>query len=233
MKSLLGNRKLIVSIFVILIVASTALALGPLAFSLIMGRGVHTEPINAEKGPAAPTAVDGERHVAQAAAMNHASAGTANAEILPADKRTTSGSTKHVTGQATIQDGIVEEARIAVDMTSLTTDKKVRDQNMKTKLFEVTKYPESTFTLTEPADVSAVPDDGSLATVPLSGDLTIHGQTKSVTQDFQVVRDGDTIILGGDIPINRLDFDIETPEMIAARISETGEINVRVTFEKK
>ena len=86
--------------------------------------------------------------------------------------------------------------------------------------------------MTEPADVSAVPDDGSVVTVPLTGDLTIHGETKSVSQDFQVVRDGDTIILGGDIPINRLDFGIETPEMIAARISETGEINVRVTFEK-
>ena len=233
MKSLLGNRKLIVSIFVILIVASTALALGPLVFSLIMGRGVKTEPINADKVQAATTNVDGEWHVAQGTAYNHTSAGFTIDEILPADKRTTSGSTKHVTGQAIIKDGTVEKAHIAVDMASLTTDKKVRDQNMKTKLFEVTKYPESTFTLTEPADVSAVPDDGSVVTVPLTGDLTIHGQTKSVSQDFQVVRDGDTIILGGDIPINRLDFGIETPEMIAARISETGEINVRVTFEKK
>ncbi|MHB2251502.1 YceI family protein [Corynebacterium aurimucosum] len=232
MKSLLGNRKLIVSIFAILIVASTALALGPLVFSLIMGRGVKTEPINPDKVHAATTDVNGEWHVAQGTAYNHTSAGFTIDEILPADKRTTSGSTKHVTGQATIKDGTVEEARIAVDMASLTTDKKVRDQNMKTKLFEVTKYPESTFTLTEPADVSAVPDDGSVVTVPLTGDLTIHGETKSVSQDFQVVRDGDTIILGGDIPISRLDFGIETPEMIAARISETGEINVRVTFEK-
>lgn len=233
MKSVLGNRKLIVSIFVILIVASTALALGPLAFSLIMGRGVKTEPINVDKVQAATTDVDGEWQVAQGSAYNHTSAGFTIDEILPADKRTTSGSTKNLTGQATIQNGIVEKARIAVDMSSLTTDKKVRDQNMKTKLFEVSKYPESTFTLTKPADVSAVPDDGSLVTVPLTGDLTIHGQTKSVTQDFQVVRDGDTIILGGDIPVNRLDYGIETPEMIAARISETGEINVRVTFEKK
>lgn len=232
MKSLFGNRKLIVSIFVILIMASTALALGPLVFSLIMGRGVHTEPINADKVQAATTDVDGDWHVTQGSAYNHTSAGFTIDEILPADKRTTSGSTKHVTGQATIKDGTVEEAHIAVDMASLTTDKKVRDQNMKTKLFEVTKYPESTFTLTEPADVSAVPDDGSLVTVPLTGDLTIHGQTKSVSQDFQVVRDGDTIVLGGDIPINRLDFGIETPEMIAARISDTGEVNVRVTFEK-
>ena len=232
MKSVLGNRKLVVSIFVILILASSALALGPLAFSVIMGRGVKTEPINADKVHPATTDVDGEWHVAQGSAYNYTSAGFTIDEILPADKRTTSGSTKHVTGQATIKDGVVEEASITVDMASLTTDKKVRDQNMKSKLFEVTKYPESTFTLTEPADVSAVPDDGSLVTVPLTGDLTIHGETKNVTQDFQVVRDGDTIILGGDIPINRLDFSVETPEMIAAKISEVGDVNVRVTLEK-
>ena len=53
-----------------------------------------------------------------------------------------------------------------------------------------------------------------------------------MTTDFQVVRDGDSIILGGDIPINRLDFGVETPEMIAAKISEVGEVNVRVTLQK-
>ena len=117
-------------------------------------------------------------------------------------------------------------------MATLTTDKKVRDQNMKSKLFEVDEFPVATFTLTEPADLSAVPDDGSAATVSLTGDLTIHGETKQVTNDFQVVRDADTVVLGGDIPLNRLDYGVETPEMIAAKISEVGAVNVRVTLQK-
>lgn len=232
MKSVFGNRKLVISVFVILILASTALALGPLVFSLVMGRGVKTEPINLDRVKAASTELDGEWHVVKGSPYNFTSAGFTIDEILPADKRTTSGSTKEVTGQATISGAVVEEATITVDMTSLTTDKKVRDQNMKTKLFEVTKYPESTFKLTEPADLSDVPDDASPATIPLTGDLTIHGETKKVTADFQVVRDGDSIILGGDIPINRLDFGVETPEMIAAKISEVGTVNVRVTLQK-
>lgn len=232
MKSIFGNRKLVISVFVILILVSTALALGPLVFSLVMGRGVKTEPINLDRVKAASTELDGEWHVVKGSPYNFTSAGFTIDEILPADKRTTSGSTKEVTGQANISGSVVEEATITVDMTSLTTDKKVRDQNMKTKLFEVTKFPESTFTLTEPADLSSVPDDTSPATIPLTGDLTIHGETQEVTADFQVVRDGDSIILGGDIPINRLDFGVETPEMIAAKISEVGDINVRVTLQK-
>lgn len=232
MKSVFGNRKLVISVFVILILVSTALALGPLVFSLVMGRGVKTEPMNLDRVKAASTELDGQWNVVKGSPYNFTSAGFTIDEILPADKRTTSGSTKEVTGQATISDSVVEEATITVDMTSLTTDKKVRDQNMKTKLFEVAKYPESTFELTEPTDLSSVPDDASPATIPLTGNLTIHGETQSVTTDFQVVRDGDTIILGGDIPINRLDFGIETPEMIAAKISEVGDVNVRVTLQK-
>lgn len=232
MKSVLSNRKLVISVFVILILASTALALGPLVFSLVMGRGVKTEAINVDRVKEATTELDGEWQVVKGSPYNFTSAGFTIDEILPADKRTTSGSTKDVTGQAVISDSTVEEATITVDMTTLTTDKKVRDQNMKTKLFEVSKFPESTFTLTEPADLSAVLGDASPVTIPLTGDLTIHGETQNVTTDFQVVRDGDSIILGGDIPINRLDFGVETPEMIAAKISEVGEVNVRVTLQK-
>ena len=203
-----------------------------MVFSLVMGRGVKTEAINVDRVKEATTELDGEWQVVKGSPYNFTSAGFTIDEILPADKRTTSGSTKDVTGQAVISDSTVEEATITVDMTTLTTDKKVRDQNMKTKLFEVSKFPESTFTLTEPADLSAVLGDASPVTIPLTGDLTIHGETQNVTTDFQVVRDGDSIILGGDIPINRLDFGVETPEMIAAKISEVGEVNVRVTLQK-
>ena len=232
MKSLLGNRKLVITIFVVLILASSALAFGPLVFSLVMGRGVKTEPVNAERTQAATTDLEGEWNVVKGSPYNFTSAGFTIDEILPADKRTTSGSTKDVTGQATIKGSTVEDATITVDMATLTTDKKVRDQNMKSKLFEVDEFPVATFTLTEPADLSAVPDDGSAATVPLTGDLTIHGETKQVTNDFQVVRDADTVVLGGDIPVNRLDYGVETPEMIAAKISEVGAVNVRVTLQK-
>lgn len=68
--------------------------------------------------------------------------------------------------------------------------------------------------------------------VKLTGDLTIKGKTKKVTQEFDVVRDGETIVMGGNIPVNRLDYGIETPEMIAAKIEKEGEVNIRVTLQK-
>ena len=232
MKKFFYNRKLVITIFVVLIVLLTAVAIGPMVYSLLKGAGVKTEPVSADGAKAASTELDGTWEVAKGRANNHTSVGFTFNEVLPAEKTTTSGSTTEVTGQADISDSTLKTATVTVDMDELTTDKKVRDQNMKSKLFEVDEFPVATFTLTEPADLSAVPDDGSTATVPLTGDLTIHGETKQVTNNFQVVRDADTVVLGGDIPVNRLDYGVETPEMIAAKISEVGAVNVRVTLQK-
>ena len=48
-------------------------------------------------------------------------------------------------------DQTIESALIAVTMDGLTTDKKVRDENMKTKLFETSEFPESTLNSPSPS----------------------------------------------------------------------------------
>ena len=53
-----------------------------------------------------------------------------------------------------------------------------------------------------------------------------------MTETFQVARDGETILLGGNIPINRLDFNVITPDMIAAKIDEEGTVDIRLTMKK-
>lgn len=232
LKKIFYNRKIMVPIFIVIIVGLTLVALVPMFYSIFTGPGVTTEPINAEKTKPASTEVDGNWEVVAGNPNNSTSVGFTFAEILPAEQTVTSGSTTDVTGQAEISEQTIESALITVTMDGLTTDKKVRDENMKTKLFETSEFPESTFELTEPVDISAVPEDGSLADVELTGDLTIKGETKSVTETFQVARDGETILLGGNIPINRLDFNVITPDMIAAKIDEEGTVDIRLTVKK-
>ena len=117
-------------------------------------------------------------------------------------------------------------------MDELTTDKKVRDQNMKSKLFETQLFPEASFELTKPASLADVPDDGTIGTVKLTGDLTIKDETHEISQDFDVLRDSDQIVIGGTVPVDRLDYGVETPEMLAAKVEENGEVNLRISFEK-
>ncbi len=232
MKKLLGNRKLVISLFVVVIVALTLVAIVPLVFSLFVGRGVQTGPVNADRAREASVGVDGTWEVVQGSSRNYSSVGFTFNEVLPGEKTTTSGSTTNVIGQAVISGEVLEQARVSVDMTKLTTDKKVRDQNMKTKLFETGEFPEATFELTEPVDVSGVPVDGTPAEVDVAGDLEIKGVTQPVEGTFTVLRDGADLVVGGDIPINRLDFDVVTPEFIAATIEEEGAINIRLSLRQ-
>ena len=39
-------------------------------------------------------------------------------------------------------------------------------------------------------------------------------------------------MIGGNIPIDRMDFDVVTPDMIAAKIDEEGTVDIRLTMKK-
>lgn len=227
------NRKLIIWVGAVAIVLLTLIALVPLIFSLVVGAGVKTEPINPQHAKPASVELDGDWEIVQGSSRNFSSVGFTFYEVLPAEKTTTSGSTTNVTGGAKIAGETLEEARVVVDMTKLNTDKMVRDQNMKDKLFETERFPEATFELTKPVDLAGVPDDGTMGSVQLTGDLTIKGETREVTGDFDVLRDGEHVVVGGDLPVNRLDFGVKTPEFIAAKIDEEGFINIRLSFDQK
>ena len=227
------NQKLIVIGGVAVIVVLALLALVPLFISLVSHPGVKTDGIDADGAKAASTDVDGEWVVTTKPGKNMTSAGFTFYELLPGDERTTSGSTQDVEGEMTIEGGSLTAGEVTVDMGNIVTDKDVRDENVRRKILHTEEYPESTFVLTEPADVSQLPEDGTVGTVTLTGDLTIHGKTNSITQEFNALRTGDNVIVHADVPINRLDYGVETPEFVAAKIAEDGEINIRLKLEKK
>lgn len=233
MKELFYNRKLVVSIFVVLILLTSAIAIGPVLYSLFMGAGVKTEGIDESKLEASSTDLDGQWNVVQGDIHNFTSVGFTFFEVLPAEEKETSGSTTDVTGEASISNGVMEQARVVVAMDTLTTDKEVRDQNMKDKLFITEDYPEATFELSEPADLSGLPEDGTVGEVELTGELTIKDKTNLITHTFDAVRSGDQILIAGDVPINRLDYDVITPELIAATIDEQGDINLRIALQRQ
>lgn len=215
----------------ILIVVAVLVAIIPLVLNMI-GSGVKTEGIDEGSVHGATTDIDGTWKVSNHPGANRSSAGFTFDEVLPGERRTTSGSTQGVTGTVTIEAGTLRSGEVTVDMTNVTTDSDVRDNNVRRKIFETDKYPDATFSVTEPADVSQVPDDGSVAQVELTGDLTIHGKTNSVTHTFDVARSGDHLIVAGDVPIKRADYDVESPEFVASKIAEEGEINIRLNLTK-
>lgn len=229
---LIKFRTLIIVVFVILIVGLASVAVGPTLYQLVMGPGVKTEGIHADGAAPASTDVNGTWNVVHGNIPNTTSAGFTFAEILPGEEKITSGSTIDVSGEVIIEDNTLTSGLMTVDMTHISTDQEKRDINVRMKLFHTDQYPEATFEVTDAVDLSALPDTGTIAQVVIPGELTIHGKSKAVEPTFDVLRTGNQVIIASDIEINRLDFGVETPEFVAAKINETGEINVRIVMEK-
>ena len=227
------NQKAIIYGGLVVIVLLALIAIIPMVMALISSPGIKTEPIDASGAKPASTDLDGHWRVVNSQGKNYTSAGFTFDEVLPGDSRNTSGSTTGVSGDIVIESGSVTAGEVTVDMTNIVTDRDVRDENVRRKILHTEEYPEANFVLTEPADVSQLPEDGTVGTVTLSGDLTIHGNTNRITQEFSALRTGDRIIVHADIPINRLDYGVETPEFVAAKIDEQGEINIRLNLEKR
>lgn len=219
-----------VSIFIVLALAVAAV---PFVAMWRNDGGVKTGGINTDRLSAASTGVDGNWEVITKPGPNSTSAGFTFDEVLPGQRKTTSGSTQAVSGSATIEAGTLTAGEITIDMATLTSDSDARDSHTRETILHTAQYPTATFVVTQPVDVSGVPDDGSVAEVELTGDLTIHGATQQITETFAAARSGDRIIVAADIPINRLDYGVKTPELVAAKIAEDGEINVRINMAKR
>ncbi len=227
------KQKLIVFGGVAVIIILALVALVPLAINLLSHPGIKTEGIDADGAKPASTDVDGTWVVTNKPGKNVTSAGFTFQELLPGDERITSGSTQGVKGEMSIEGSSLTAGEVTVDMTNIVTDRDVRDENVRRKILHTEEYPEAAFVLTEPADVSQLPDDGTVGSVTLTGDLTIHGETNSVTQEFNVLRTGDNVIVHADIPIKRSEYGVESPEFVAAKIAEDGEVNIRLKLEKQ
>lgn len=226
------KRKTIVIGGIIVIVALTLFAVISIVMTLLNGPGVKTPELSADRAKPAATDMAGQWKVVDGDAPNISAVGFTFNEILPSDKRTTSGSTRAVRGDITIAGTTLESGAIDVSMTDISTDTQRRDVNVRTKIFQTDDYPESHFVVTEPVDLSAVPDDGTVGTVVVPGKLTIKGTTKDVKPEFKVLRDGEKLTVSTVLTFNRLDYGVETPEFVAAKIAEEGDLNVLLTFRK-
>ncbi|HHU67161.1 YceI family protein [Corynebacterium sp.] len=224
--------KVVIAIFVILIVLLALVAVVPMLFALAMGPGIKTEGLDAQGAKPATTDVNGEWHVAQYRGKNTTSVGFTFYELLPSDRRSTSGSTQAVEGWATVEAGTLKAGEIVVDMAQISTDNERRDINVRNKIFHTNEYPTATFSITEPADLSEVPGNGTPGKVTLTGEMEIRGETRPLVHEFDVLRDGDRIIVAGDVLVNRNEYGVESPEFVAAKIDDTGELNIRLALEK-
>lgn len=127
------------------------------------------------------------------------------------------GRTNAITGTATIASSgaglSVTAADFSVDMTTLASDKQMRDNRLRTDGIQTSSFPASTFKLTTPVTLPAGATTGAQLDVTLHGDLTLHGVTKTVDIPAKAQVNGSVIQVLGSLDFPFADFGINAPNI--------------------
>ena len=143
------------------------------------------------------------------------------------------GRTNSVSGTMTIAGTNITAAQIVVDMTTVASDRSQRDGQFRGRIMETSTYPNATFKLTTPIALDSVPAPGTPITKKATGQLTLHGVTKTVTFDIKAQRTSSgTIEANGQIPIVFADYNINDPSGGPARTEDHGILEFLVVFSK-
>jgi polyisoprenoid-binding protein YceI len=126
------------------------------------------------------------------------------------------GRTNSITGSAAITGSgtalSVSAASFSVDMTTIRSDRQMRDNRLRNDGIQTDRFPTSTFTLTRavtlPASATTAPID-----VTLHGDLTLHGITKTVDIAARAQVNGSVIQVLGSLDFPFSDFAIDAPNI--------------------
>jgi polyisoprenoid-binding protein YceI len=141
------------------------------------------------------------------------------------------GRTSAVTGSATVEattDSVkVTAASFEADLSQLTSDDNRRDNRIRSIGLESSQFPTATFKLTSAVDVPAAALSGSAVDVSLTGDLTIHGVTKSVTIAGKAQLNGDRIQIVASLTFPFSDFGMSPPN-IAGFVSVQNDATMEV-----
>lgn len=141
------------------------------------------------------------------------------------------GRTSAITATMTITGTTVSAVDLKVDMTTFKSDDSRRDSEFNGNIMDVATYPTATFKLTAPVDLGSIPGDGSPVTVKATGDLTMHGVTKSVTFDLTAKETSGRIGVVGSTTITFAEYSIDNPSNGFANTGDSGTLELQLIFD--
>jgi polyisoprenoid-binding protein YceI len=142
------------------------------------------------------------------------------------------GRTPDVSGSMRVDGTTITAAEFTADLTTLRSDESNRDRQLGRQALETSRFPTATFVLTEPVDLGTVPAEGQTVDVTVTGELTLHGVTRSVEVPLQAKLEGGVVTVVGSLPIRFADYDIEKPSsFVVLSVEDNGvmELQLRLT----
>ena len=120
---------------------------------------------------------------------------------------------------------------VTADLTRLTSDDDRRDGQVQRQAIQTGQYPTSTFKLSAPIELGSVPADGQTIDATATGELTLHGVTKTVQVPIQARLSGDVVTVTGSVEIPFADYGIQQPtSFLVLSIEDHGIIELQLHF---
>ena len=212
-----SRRTWIIAGTVVGVVAVGAVA-GPLVYAALQEDAPPATTVQAQDSDAPLTDVtDGTWTIGSGS-----SAGYRVDEVLNGADVTVAGTTDQVTGSLVVSGGDLQSAEVDVDMASVATDSGRRDSYFRDNVIDVAANPTATFAVNQAVDLPEL--TGTPVTVPVAGELTVHGVTQQVTVDLSVVRTAQGVEASGSIPVTFADYDVTPPDLGFVSVEDTGSV---------
>ena len=147
------------------------------------------------------------------------------------------GRTSSITGSATIAESggslTLTAAEFSVDMTTIKSDRDMRDNRLRRDGIETDTFTTSTFKLTTPVALPADAGGGGQFSVTLHGDLTLHGVTKTVDIPSTAQLNGGVIQVLGSLSFPFSDYGINAPNIAGfVAVEDNGTLEFQVNLTK-
>jgi polyisoprenoid-binding protein YceI len=143
------------------------------------------------------------------------------------------GRTTVVTGSLSYDGSQITAVSIEADLSQLASDKSMRDNAIKRQALESSTYPTATFVLTAPIDIEGDIASGAAVSATATGDLTLHGETQSVSIPLQGQLVNGKVVVVGSLDIEFADYGIDSPSAASVvSVEDHGVIELQLVFEQ-
>lgn len=134
-------------------------------------------------------------------------------EELVGQSNTAVGRTSEVWGSLTITRTTVTSGSFTANLSSVTSNESQRDAQFDGRIMDVSTFPTATFKLSDPIQLGTIPSAGEVKQFAATGQLTMHGVTRTIHVAVSAERSGSALDVLADIPITFADWNIANPSL--------------------
>jgi polyisoprenoid-binding protein YceI len=154
---------------------------------------------------------------------------------LPATLHTVRGRVPAFTGSIDLEPQgdhrFTARGRVTVDARAMETGNSRRDRKMREKVLETDRFPEIFFEFQETEVDLGKWDGGEPITVPLTGQLHVHGRAVAVQLPVQLIVLAEYAVIAGSFPLNWKQYGLQDPSFGLVRVREPMVVSFRLRAE--